>query len=259
MLQLSDNTYLGKAEGSNYIQLDRIDINTSNFDRSDSVFEEYNISSITLDNIQASINYAQENDNDQLEISLYAINPSLTETITIGNTRYRNTYEEIRNASFKPIETTGTSARTDLGNAVSFLLTVFSVVNTNVNFVSSGISLLSYLQNQTGMSVRTGTTSDWCYTTMFYDKLVKHTSVLAHSSWMEGCVSQKLWINKAAVWAYFRSTGQQDKKVDSSINKVYYTKNWNTCYNVALYNWATGTIKDSDPRITYKGVVWIFK
>lgn len=193
-----------------------------------------------------------------MEISLYAINPDLTETVTINGNRYRNTYEEIRNAGFRPIETTGTGARASLNSAVSFTLTLFSMFNGPINFVSTGVSLLSFFQNQTGMVVNRGTTSDWCYTTMFYDKLVKHTAISRNSVWMEGCVSQKLWINKASVWAFFRDTGRQDVTVHSSINKVKYTKNWDTCYDVTLYNWATGSIRDSSPQMTYNGVVWVF-
>lgn len=259
MLQLSDNTYLGKAEGTNYIQLDRIDVDVKNFDREDPVFEAYDISETALDNIQESIAYAEENDNDELEISLYAISPNLTEYVTVNGNNYRNTYEEIRNASFKPISTSGATAKDKLQAAKTFALTVFSVFDGPIGFVTTGISLFDYYLAQTNATVVKGTLDDWSYTTMFYDKLVKHTAVSKNSAWMEGCVSQKLWINKAAVWAYFRSSGQQDNKVDSSINKTKYTKNWDTCYNVTLYNWATGAIKDANPQMRYDGVTWIFK
>lgn len=259
MLQLSNNTYLGKAEGTNYIQLDRIDVDVENFDREDPVFAEYDISETALDNIQETIAYAEENGNDELEISLYAISPSLTEYVTVDGNNYRNTYEEVRNASFKPISTSGTTTVDKLQAAKQFTLTLFSVFSGPVNYVATGYSLFDYYISQTNAKVANGTLDDWSYTTMFYDKLVKHTAVSRNSAWMEGCVSQKLWINKAAVWAYFRSSGQQDNKVDSFINKTYYTKNWNTCYNVTLYNWATGSIKDSNPQMTYGGITWAFK
>lgn len=256
---LSDNTYVGKAEGTNYIQLDRIDIDVKNFNREDTVFQEYNISEETLDNIQETIAYAQENNNNQLEISLYSINPSLTEYISVGNNRYRNTYEEVRDASFKPIETTGYNTKNNLSLAKSFFITVFSVCSEDVNLVATGISLLQFIQNETGLRVATPTKDDWAYTSIFYDKLIKHTAIERNTTWQEGCVSQKLWINKAAVWAYFRSTGKSDEKVDSPINKIYYTKNWNNCFNVTLYNWATGAIKDSNIQMNYNGVTWVFK
>ncbi len=259
MLQLSDNTYLGKAEGSNYIQMDRIDVDVKNFDREAAVFEEYDISETALDNIQESIAYAEENDNNELEISLYAINPNMTEYVTVNGDNYRNTYEEIRNASFKPISTKGATTKDKLGAAKTFVLTVFSVFEGPVAYVATGASLFDYYLSQTNATVAKGTKDDWSYTTMFYDKLVKHTAISRNSAWMEGCVSQKLWINKAAVWAYFRSSGQQDKKVDSFINKTKYTKNWDTCYNVTLYNWALGAIKDADPQMRYDNVTWVFK
>ena len=259
MLQLSDNTYLGKAEGTNYIQMDRIDVDVDNFNREDPVFEEYDISETALDNIQEAIAYAEENDNDELEISLYAISPNLTEYITVGGNNYRNTYEEIRNASFKPIETSGPTTKDKLQAAKTFTLTLFSVFEGPIGYVTTGISLFDYYVAQTKASVNKGTLDDWSYTTMFYDKLVKHTAISRNSAWMEGCVSQKLWINKAAVWAYFRSSGQQDNKVDTFINTTKYTKNWDTCYNVTLYNWATGAIKDANPRMRYDNITWEFK
>lgn len=259
MLKLQDGTYLGKAEESNYIQLDRIDVDVDHFDRNDSVFQEYDISPSVLDDMQETISYAQENDNHELEISLYAINPDLTEYITYKGDKYRNTYEEIRKASFKPIETSGAGARTALDNAKTFLLTATGWGSKTISFVSTGITLLNFFRNETGLNVNYGTTDDWCYTTMLYDKLIKHTAVNRNSVWAEGCISQKLWINKAAVWAYFRSTGSEDKKVDSTINVTKFSTRWYNCYNETFSNWATGAVKDPNFSMDYNSVRWVFK
>lgn len=261
MLQLSNGAYLGKAEGSNYISLDRIDVDVKDFHRADPVFQEYDISKETLDDIQETISYANEIGNDQLEISLYAINPALTEEITYNGNQYRNTYEEVRNASFKPIDVSGQSTKDKLAAAVKFSLTIAgaAVSNPTLNFVSTGISLFNFYLQTAGIKVAYGTTSDWAYTSMFYDKLVKHTAIKRYSNWMTGCVSQKLWINKASTWAHFQASNSTDKKVDSSINKVFYTKNWSNCYNVAYYNWNTGCVTDPNITMTYGGVRWTFR
>lgn len=261
MLQLSNGAYLGKAEGSNYISLDRIDVDVKNFDREAPIFQKYNISEEALDDVQESISYAKENGNDSIEISLYAINPALTEYVTYNGSQYRNTYEEVRNASFKPIDVSGQSTKDRLSSAVKFTLTIAgaAVSNPVVNFVSTGVSLFSFYLQQSGIRVAYGTTKDWAYTTMFYDKLVKHTAIKRPSGWMTGCTSQKLWINKASTWAHFQASNSTDKKVDSTINKVFYTKSWSNCYNVAYYNWNVGRVKDSNITMTYNGIKWTFK
>ena len=258
MLKLQDGTYLGKAEESNYIQLDRIDVDVDHFDRNDSVFQEYDISPSVLDDVQEAISYAQENDNHELEISLYAINPDLTEYITYKGNKYRNTYEEVRDGSFKPIQTNGAGSRDMLNNARTFVLTAVGLASTTVNFVSTGISLLDFIKNQTGTNVNYGGSGDWCVTTMTYQKLIKHTSINRNSLWMEGCISQKLWIDQAVVLYYFTSFFKEPLTKYSKINKTKYSSRWNTCYDNTFSNWATGTVKDPNFTMPYNGVTWVF-
>jgi hypothetical protein len=255
ILQLSNDTYLGKADGNNYVTMSKIDVDVEDFDRTDPVFEEHNISSEMLDEIQESISFAEENGNDALEISVYSVND---EYVTVNGNQYKNAYTEVRNASFKPLDISGSTTITSLSSSVSFVLTVVGMVSSTVNFVSTGVSLLSYFQSQTGLPVARGTTEDWCYITMSYDKLVKHTSIKKPAGWMEGCISQKLWINKVSMWADFHSTEAGVQEIESSINKVQYTKSWSDCYTIAFNNW-TSAIKDGNISMNYKGVTWVFK
>lgn len=145
-----------------------------------------------------------------------------------------------------------------LNNARTFVLTAVGLASTTVNFVSTGISLLDFIKNQTGTNVNYGGSGDWCVTTMTYQKLIKHTSINRNSLWMEGCISQKLWIDQAVVLFYFPSFFKEPLTKYSKINKTKYSSRWNTCYDNTFSNWATGTVKDPNFTMPYNGVTWVF-
>ncbi|MCI5689941.1 MAG: hypothetical protein MR286_03495 [Clostridiales bacterium] len=258
LLQLSETAYLGKAGRNNYARLDKIDINVDSFDKNDALFAQYDISQNILRDVQETIDFANEWNNDQLEISLYAMPPEYT---TVNGSEYRNTYVESRNSSFKPIDVSGINTKSHLDSAIDFSLIIAgaAIATPVVNFVTSGISLFKLYLQQTKLTTVTGDSKDWAYTSIFYDKIVKHTAIKRPAGWMEGCISQKLWLNKTSTWAHFTKSGKPDEKLDSTINKVFYTKNWSNCYTVTFNNWATGAVKDPNISMKFKGITWVFK
>lgn len=86
--------------------------------------------------------------------------------------------------------------------------------NTYVSIFGAAMSALDIFEQDKG-PVCYGTQGDWCYISLFYDKLVKNSHVSFSGTRFLGCTSQKVWIARSSVWCLETSIEPSIPKVGS--------------------------------------------
>lgn len=131
------------------------------------------------------------------------------------------------NLTSSMVEFEGTNAKAQAEGFVNVVVSAVGTVSKTISVFGVGKSLYDLYKAAVG-PVDYGRGGDRTNSLLVYDRIVKRTSVYQTGvdEYIEGCVSQKVWLNRLDTYQFYGATGVA-KLLQPSINKEHFSENFN--------------------------------
>ena len=245
---ISSAKYLVKTYGNIYMLADKIEVNIKDISINTAAFEKYQIADDMIREIRETIAEQNANGNENFSIAILA--PGILRETTagaLGGSRAQTTEVSYytwngyqmqdtllinTNSSTGMVDCNGTSAKDNASAFTSFLISAAGVTNVIIGVFSAGMSALEAYEEIHGTVVQ-GAQSDRFYANIIYNKIQKSTRVYGNDSWLLGCISYMVWLNRADVYQYYCETGEGEL-LQPSINQNYFSEHYQSPEQTAV-------------------------
>lgn len=245
IFHVQGDQYVTLVDKDVYLLVDRIDLDSTNYENNELILDEYEISDKLRENINKAINEQNEIGNKEFEISIFAPSEITTRGSSTSKTYYyykdkyfRDTIVKYSNSSTPMIEKTGSKTKDAASGFSSFILSTASMVSKTVSAFSYGMSALDLFESIFG-KVTYGSNTDRMYTLVLYDKLEKQTDMQFGNEWQStGCISYKITLKRNDTYQLYESSGES-YLCKQTLSTDYVSENYNNAARTVLENFPT--------------------
>lgn len=260
MLFLSETKYLTPTGENIYLLVDKIDIDTDNFDANLETLKTYEIPEHRLEEIKTTITEQRDLGNDKLEVTVFApvtennkekaSDPLTTSSFyNYKGYRFKDVITFYKNMSTGMIRETGSGVLDIAKSAINFVISCAGV--KSMTFTLFGISSSAYSVFESVFGpVAYGTSGDQISINIIYDKNAKDTYTWSdiYNDWHYVFASDHVDIIKQETYQYYSSVGR-GHLCTKNLGKSMSTKNYDNPAKEVV-DW--GFSPTSDSPISYK-------
>lgn len=221
MLAVSETSFLTPTGNNTYLLVDKIEIDTDNFDTSLATLEDYDIPEDYIEGIETTIAEQKRLGNEELKVSVFAppTETSQNETRTASANppiyytykryRFKDIITQYSHMSSGMVEKTGKDTMNVARSITNLVISCVGVASKSVSLFGAGLSALAVYEAAYG-PVTYGATGDRLYTNIIYNKTVKETDSWSEGNqvWRYGLISYHADITRQETYQYYSAIGE---------------------------------------------------
>lgn len=253
-LKISSNKYLIKVDSDTYLLTNKINIDTNNFEKCESMLQEYNVEEQHIKNIQQVIEFQKELKNNDFCVEIYVpdtydndANTLSAETETAYYTytdkwgqrwSMRDIVVKYSNVWTTAVTKEGTTAKAKSDAFINVVISGVGLVSPPIAVFGVGKSLYDLYVAARGPVVSCRST-DQSISAALFDRKEKLSQYYAPAlaKYVDGKTSHKVWMNKLETRQLYNGNKNPFDRT-LTINKVEYSQYWdNNAMTIQPYGW----------------------